>query len=310
MEFSLDDFVASPSLAKIGTCKKKDLLVLAKYYDVPVSYSANKAELKQLLCAELVEQGVLPEPAADVAAAGDTAGDAPMAEVKGAGAAGMFAAGVEHQPVTEPLTGGMSTEDLRITLRIREVEVQAMHLRIRALELERGAPVVSTPMSPLDRSAVSAPAFDISKHIALVPPFRESEVDSYFSAFERIAAALSWPKEFWSLLLQCKLVGKAQEVCASLSIEDSLDYKILKKTVLQAYELVPEAYRQKFRNSEKTANQTFVEFVRDKSVLFDKRCQACNVKTMAELGELILLEEFKKCLPERIVVYLNEQKEL
>ena len=73
--------------------------------------------------------------------------------------------------------------------------------------------------------------FDISRDIAFVPPFRESEVDSYFSAFERIAAALSWPKEFWSLLLQCKLVGKAQEACASLSIEDSLDYKVLKKTV-------------------------------------------------------------------------------
>ena len=104
-------------------------------------------------------------------------------------------------------------------------------------------------------------------------------------------------------------MGKAQEVCASLSIEDSLDYKVLKKTVLQAYELVPEAYRQKIRNSEKTANQTYVEFVGDKSVLFDIWCQACNVKTVAEMRELILLEEFKKCLPERIVVYLNEQKE-
>ena len=31
--------------------------------------------------------------------------------------------------------------------------------------------------------------------------------------------------------------------------------------------------------------------------------------TLAELRELVLLEEFKKCLPERIVVYLNEQKE-
>ena len=71
-------------------------------------------------------------------------------------------------------------------------------------------------------------------------------------------------------------MGKAQEVCASLSIEDSLDYNRLKKTVLQAYELVPEAYRQRFRNSEKTANQTYVEFMRDKSVLFDKWCQACN----------------------------------
>ena len=320
MEFSLDDFVVSPTWAKVEKCRKADLLIVANFYNVQVPYSAKKAELRQLLCAKLVEQGALPNPAADAAeaAAGDETGDAPIAEVKAAEAAGMLAAGVELRSIIDPDMGKMTTEDLRLALQIKEVEtknkqleVQAMHLRIRALELEREAPVASTPVSPSGYGSVSAPApaFDISKHIALVPPFRESEVDSYFSAFERIAAALSWPKEFWSLLLQCKLVGKAQEVCASLSIEDSLNYKILKKTVLQAYELVPEAYRQKFRNSEKTANQTYVEFVRDKSVLFDKWCQACNVKTVAEMRELILLEEFKKCLPERIVVYLNEQKE-
>ncbi|KAK0136914.1 hypothetical protein N1851_026936 [Merluccius polli] len=319
MEFALDDFVTSPSWARIEKCKKADLLIVANCYDVQVPYNARKPELKQLLCAKLVEQGVLPKPAvkaADAAAAVDTAGDAPVADVKVAEVATMLAAGVEPGPVTDPLVGGgMTTEDLRIALQIKEVEtrnkqleVQAMHLRLRVLELENGAPVASTPVSPVGRSSVFAPVFDISKHIALVPPFRESEVDSYFSAFERIAAALSWPKEFWSLLLQCKLVGKAQEVCASLSIEDSLDYGRLKKTVLQAYELVPEAYRQKFRNREKTANQTYVEFVRDKSVLFDKWCQALDVKSVAEMRELILLEEFKKCLPERIVVYLNEQK--
>lgn len=93
-----------------------------------------------------------------------------------------------------------------------------------------------------------------NKRIASVPPLRESKVDSYFSAFEQIAAALNWPKEFWSLLLQCKLVGKAQEVCASFSNEQSLDHETLKKTVLQAYELVLEAYQQKFRNRDKTAN--------------------------------------------------------
>ncbi|KAK0145445.1 Retrovirus-related Pol polyprotein from transposon 297 [Merluccius polli] len=301
MEFALDEFMGSPSLKKIEKCRKADLLILANCYNVHVAYSARKAEIKHLLCAKLVEQGILPNPAADVAegVAGDEASDAPMAELKAAEAASMLAAGVKLGPVTDPVMGNLTTEDLRLALQIKEVEtknkqleVQAMHLRIRALELEREAPVAST-----------------RKHIALVPPFRESEVDSYFSAFERIAAALSWPKEFWSLLLQCKLIGKAQEVCASLSIEDSLDYNILKKTVLQAYELVPEAYRQKFRNSEKAANQTYVEFVRDKSVLFDKWCQACNVKSMVEMRELILVEEFKKCSPERIVVYLNEQKE-
>ncbi|KAF7640841.1 hypothetical protein LDENG_00010510, partial [Lucifuga dentata] len=181
-----------------------------------------------------------------------------------------------------------------------------MHLRVRALELEKTSPAKSAPAQP--SPSTPANGFDLSKHIALVPFFRESEVDSYFGAFEHIAAALNWPKEVWSLLVHCKLVGKAQEVCASLSIEQSLDYDTVKTTVLRAYELVPEAYRQNFRNSDKTANQTFVEFAREKCMLFDKWCQASKTTTFKDLRELILLEEFKKCLPDRTVVYLNEQK--
>lgn len=56
----------------------------------------------------------------------------------------------------------------------------------------------------------------------------------------------------WAVLLQCKLVGKAQKACNTLSIEDSLVYEKLKSAVLQTYELVPEAYRQRFRDLKKT----------------------------------------------------------
>ncbi|CAI5663468.1 uncharacterized protein LOC102079919 [Oreochromis niloticus] len=327
MEFSLDDFVTSPSWDKIAKCRKADLLIIASFYDVQVSYSARKAEVKDALCAGLVERGILSalkaaeQPGgAGVKVAPETE---PEADAKGSDVAEVEsdAAEVESEAAEsgtagEPLAG-RSTEDLRLTLRIREVEtrakeleVQAMHLRVRALELERKPSTsVSTSASnhPSTSTTVST-GFDITNHVKLVPPFREAKVDSYFNAFERIAAALSWPKESWPLLLQCKLVGKAQEVCTSLSIEDSLDYDIMKKTVLQAYELVPEAYRQKFRKCEKTANQTFVEFAREKGRLFERWLQASKVKDLEGLKELILLEEFKKCLPDQVVIYLNEQK--
>lgn len=84
--------------------------------------------------------------------------------------------------------------------------------------------------------------FDMSQHITLVPLFRESEVDSYFDAFERIAATLRWSKDVWSALFQCKLVEKAQELSTSLTINQSLDYDIVKATVLQAYELPHKPY--------------------------------------------------------------------
>ncbi len=51
-----------------------------------------------------------------------------------------------------------------------------------------------------------------------------------------------------------------------------------------------------------------MEFAREKSILFDKWCAATKAVDYNYLKKLILLEEFKSCLPERVVVYLNEQK--
>ena len=39
--------------------------------------------------------------------------------------------------------------------------------------------------------------FDVTKHIRLVPPFQEKEVDKYFLHFEKVAENLNWPKEHW-----------------------------------------------------------------------------------------------------------------
>lgn len=119
-----------------------------------------------------------------------------------------------------------TTNELRLTLqrevelRKKQLDVDTLHLRLKALELKRDS-------TPRQSSISHAEGFDVGKHIVLVPPFRETEVDSYFSAFERIAAMSVWP-----LLIQCKFVGKAQEMCSSLSLEDSLAYDKLKSCIL------------------------------------------------------------------------------
>ncbi len=162
-------------------------------------------------------------------------------------------------------------------------------IRLRQLELQAGSvPAMVGTGSPSPPGS----AFDVSKHISLVPVFRESEVESYFGAFERIAAALHWPKDVWAILLQCKLTGKAQEACACLSVEDGLAYDKVKGAILRAYELVPEAYRQRFRNLKKMPNQTFADFAREKTTLFDRWCAVCKVDDLAALRELMLLEEW------------------
>ncbi|XP_030216443.1 uncharacterized protein LOC115546817 [Gadus morhua] len=198
-------------------------------------------------------------------------------------------------------------------LEIKKLEIEAdKAVQLRRLELESQKEVHALRASAEAISSSPTPAlgkaFDIGKHIVLVPTFRETEVDSYFSAFERIASALQWPTEVWPLLLQCKIHGKAQEAVAALPLEDSLKYDSVKAAILRAYELVPEAYRQKFRNHKRAPTQNYVEFAREKGVLFDKWSTTCKANDFNSLRELILLEEFKKCLPDRIVVYLSEQK--
>jgi hypothetical protein len=58
-------------------------------------------------------------------------------------------------------------------------------------------------------------------------------------------------------MLQSCFVGKVAEAYSAPSSEHSSDYGIVKKDILKAYELVPEAYRHKIRAYKKYESQTY-----------------------------------------------------
>ena len=101
--------------------------------------------------------------------------------------------------------------------------------------------------------------------------FKKKKLTNIYSTLKN-AENLKWPKEHWTLLLQSVVIGKAREIYTQLSLEQSSDYDKVKELILKAYELVPEAYRQKFRNCRKENDQTHVEFPRTKDQLFDRWC--------------------------------------
>lgn len=299
MELDIDEFISNPSVQQFNKFRKRDLLQIADVLNISVVSTASKQVIKSAVFIELVKQGFLCE----------------ESEQKTEMEKSAVEAAVSADSVTVE-------SDLVLQIQLKELELQIKRqehenhvLQIRKLEMTQkeassliDPPAVSSALTQPRDERTSAVLFDPSKHIKLVPPFRESEVDAYFIAFERIAAKLKWPKDMWALMLQCSLVGKAQEVCSSLPIEESLNYDSVKAAVLRVYELVPEAYRQKFRNYTKSVKQTFVSFARDKKVLLEKWCAASKTTTFEQLQELILLEDFKSCLPDNLVVYLNEQK--
>ena len=157
---------------------------------------------------------------------------------------------VDENVFGEAVLEELPTEMIRMTpeeIELEKIKIQAqMELQRNKMELEKVKIQQET------------------KQARLVPKFEEANVDGYFAHFERTALNLGWPKECWSMLLQTVQTGKAQRAYATLPTENCADYDLVKAAVLKSFELVPEAYRQKFRTQRKTENQSYVEFLREK----------------------------------------------
>ena len=104
----------------------------------------------------------------------------------------------------------MQKERMEMEEREKEKEIQMQvereklkfELRIKELEMQK---------TVIPQTLDSGVHCDVTKHIRLVPPFQEKEVDKYFLHFEKVAENLKWPKEHWTLLLQ-SVIGKARDI--------------------------------------------------------------------------------------------------
>ena len=283
-EFSVDSFVAKPLLQSVKTLKKSQLQLIALHYKLPTTSTIKREELRKLISEYLVDEELVPEDELDDSPSPPV--DANLLELKR----------LEFQE---------REWERENQLRLRELEIQEKELsvQLKLKELEKTPAAASEAVHP------SPGTFDVSKHIRFMPLFQEKEVDKYFLHFEKVATSLNWPKGVWMLLLQSVLVGKAREVYSAMSVEQSLQYDHVKKTVLKAYKLVPEVYRQNFRNCKRQDKQTYTEFAREKEALFDRWCASKEVsQNFEKLRQLVLVEEFKSCLPSNIKTYIDKQK--
>ena len=82
--------------------------------------------------------------------------------------------------------------------------------------------------------------------------FVESDPDAFFLQFKDLE------KSDWAILIHTAVFGKTATVIAAMSQQKPFHYDEVKSFILRAYELRPEAYRQKFRNYSKNEKQTFV----------------------------------------------------
>ena len=273
----IENFLKEPSMEKLERLRKSEIIKIGEKLELNVQNSMRKHELVREIASHMVDENVFEE------------------------------AVLEELP----------TEMIRMTpeeIELEKIKIQAqMELQRNKMELEKIKIQQETRLREVDLAIRgrkgSHDSFEVTKQARLVPKFEEANVDGYFAHFERTALNLGWPKECWSMLLQTVLTGKAQRAYATLPTESCADYDLVKAAVLKSFELVPEAYRQKFRTQRKTENQSYVEFLREKENALDKWCDSNRIDGDAEkLRQLILAEEFLNCVPEEVRVHLSERK--
>ena len=273
----IGNFLKEPSMEKLERLRKSEIVKIGEKLELNVQKTMKKHELVRKIARHMVDENVFEE------------------------------AVLEELP----------TEIIKMTpeeIELEKIKIQAqMELQRNKMELEKAKIQQETRLREVDLAIRgrkgSHDSFEVTKQARLVPKFEEANVDGYFAHFERTALNLGRPKECWSMLLQTVLRGKAQRAYATLPTENCTDYDLVKSAVLKSFELVPEAYRQKFRTQRKTENQSYVEFLREKENALDKWCDSKRIDGDAEkLRQLILAEEFLNCVPEEVRVHLSEKK--
>ena len=330
MSFDLQAFITAPSQELLDVAKKSDLLDIAAHYELTtVNKSMLKQEIKNILVQFLVDKEILDSSALSLVLVTQTGLHMRELEIQKQIELEKLRLEQERQMQKERMEmeerekekeRQMQKERMEMEERGKEKERQIQiereklkfdteekererqfNLRMKELEMQN----MTVKRQPLD----SGSHFDVTKHIRLVPPFQEKEVDKYFLHFEKVAENLKWPKEHWTLLLQSVIIGKARQIYTQLTVEQSSSYDTVKELILKAYELVPEAYRQKFRNCKKENEQTHVEFARTKEQLFDRWCSSKKIGSNHEkLRQLMLVEEFKRCINSDIKSFLDEKQ--
>lgn len=277
---TIEDFVQAPSESGLAEFTKEQLLEIARHYGIKISSSS--ARLKDSLVAALfdglVDKGVIPKKDEDWSGAS-------VSEMTFEQRKQMLLLQMEHEKFQA---------EQRLECEKLQVEQERLKLEARQLELVQ---------PPVDNQA---PRFDIRTGLRLVPAFNEKDPETFFALFERAADAEQWSDSNRVLLLQCVLTGKAQEAFCSLAAVPNLQYSTVKDAVLKSFELVPEAYRRRFRTWRKGDRQSHLEFARDLTCQFNRWRTSLKVTTFEALCDLIVLEQFKDSVPERVATYVDD----
>ncbi|GBM16267.1 hypothetical protein AVEN_195376-1 [Araneus ventricosus] len=125
----------------------------------------------------------------------------------------------------------------------------------------------------------------------------EGDISLYLVLFERQARRVEINEDSWVSHLIGLLPYEMPQLIARESEEVSNDYSHIKKLLLKRYKFSAEKFRQKFNNHIKSSDSNWTDFLHELRNYFEEWLKCLEVKTFAELSDLIVTEQIKRRVP-------------
>jgi hypothetical protein len=209
----------------------------------------------------------------------------------------------------------VEAEERRVRLQTeaeeRRAQVQAEAVREQLRLVQAQIELANAQAAiPVAQPAQQQPAvFRVTDAIRMVPVFDDHDIDLYVSNFEKLAVSQNWPRAQWAAVLMPMLKGaKSLRALNRLRPEEVSDYDALKKAISEEYELVPEAYRNRFRSCVKRQGDSFSDFNQFMCTQFSRWLASVDATNDIEvLKNVICMEQFMSKCPDDIRQYLLDK---
>ena len=158
------------------------------------------------------------------------------------------------------------------------------------------------------RTSTSGNGF--SAKVPRLPVFHDNKdnIGAYIERFERFATTHHWPRETWASSLSALITGKALEVYSRLSADEADDFDVLKKALLDRYNLNAEGFRMKLRDSVADEGESPAQFITRLDSYLNKWIELSKIpKTFAGMVQLVLTEQFTSTCSNDLATFLKER---
>ncbi|MGH0149802.1 UNVERIFIED_CONTAM: hypothetical protein FKN15_016115 [Acipenser sinensis] len=166
----------------------------------------------------------------------------------------------------------------------RDAEERRREERYTAL-IERVGLAVAAATTPTTTPLMSPPKARAMKMSA------EDDPEAYLVAFERLATAAAWPREFWASQLGPCLIGEAQAAYQAMSDQHATEYDLVKQAILRRLNITTETHRARFREYRR-APETRPRVVAERLCDHMVHWLTPGKKTPQQMGEAIVVEQF------------------